>query len=269
MTTILDIRVPELCVASQQGEIEKVMMLLSTNPSCVYDTCTPSDNTALHLAACGNSTNHAKIMISLITAGAVIDCVNSDGNTPLNLACCFGYVPNVIILISSGAVIDNPCGFGQYTALHTACSNRNADTARLLIQNGADVERRTRFGSTPLDVACGCYGDSRKETVLELLKAGANPNVQDTTKGNTPLHSAVSQCDTDVLKALLDAGANVNTQDKYKRTALHIAVDYVYPEIVKLLLISGIDPEIQDQYGRKARDIAVNYGYPEIVELFS
>ena len=54
--------------------------------------------------------------------------------------------------------------------------------------------------------------------------------------GSTPLHVAVSEDNRDVVQVLLQAGANVNAQDKYKRTPLSFAKS---EEVRKLLKASG------------------------------
>jgi len=68
-----------------------------------------------------------------------------------------------------------------------------------------------------------------------LLKAGANPNFQD-SDGNTALIDAIEFNQTaDVIEALLKAGADINLKNKKGETALVIATKFNRPDIAELL----------------------------------
>ena len=81
--------------------------------------------------------------------------------------------------------------YGQnalFTAVQRAPVNlRKYDAVALLIAKGIDVNHRDKFGRTPL------YMASRSGTITDmekLLKAGADPNVQDSKYGHSPMHVA-------------------------------------------------------------------------------
>ena len=75
-----------------------------------------------------------------------------------------------------------------------------------------------------------------------LMDAGADKD--DETKNGAPLYCAASHGDADVVRALLDAGADVELTDLASRseTALRAAAAYGYPEIVDLLVVHGAQP---------------------------
>ena len=78
------------------------------------------------------------------------------------------------------------------------------EVLKLLIKYGADVNESTYC--TPLHKAVEY---NKGEIVSELLKNGANPNLQD-TNGNTPIHEASRQ--PEAMKLLLDEGINLNLE---------------------------------------------------------
>ena len=154
----------------------------------------------------------------------------------------------VELLISKGADI---------SPLHFALYMKDETKARSLIEGGADVNRRTSFGTTPLNRAA----DVGFKDIVELLIAkGADVNA----KGNwnwTPLHSAVYG-HKDIVELLITEGANVNARDSADRTPLFYAKDEGNAEIVELLLRSGaIDTIVQQarsegsiEYSQDAED---------------
>jgi uncharacterized protein len=74
-----------------------------------------------------------------------------------------------------------------------------------------------------------------------LLDAGADPD--DETKNGSPLICAASHGDADVVRVLLEAGANVELTDSPPDTALRLAAAYGWPEIVDMLITAGAKPQ--------------------------
>lgn len=68
-------------------------------------------------------------------------------------------------------------------------------------------------------------------TALWLInKCYADPNFKDDPSGDMPLHMAAKRCTYDVVKTLLDAGADPKLKDKKGRTALDYAQDRDEPD---------------------------------------
>jgi ankyrin repeat protein len=74
-------------------------------------------------------------------------------NTPLQLAARGGHVDIVKLLVSDPSVYLDDSNGGTPTALMYACQNNQKDIVDLLINNGADVERKNKEGKTALDIA--------------------------------------------------------------------------------------------------------------------
>jgi ankyrin repeat protein len=60
------------------------------------------------------------------------------------------------LLVESGAPIEAPCSKGRWRALHIAVSYGHAETAKVLLDAGADVNAKASADFTPLHVAAWC-----------------------------------------------------------------------------------------------------------------
>lgn len=78
-----------------------------------------------------------------------------------------------------------------------------------------------------------------------VISCGAEVDKQ-TDKGNTPLMFAAEGGRLKMCKLLLNNGASMDLQNKRKETALHLAAKYGRVEVVKLLLDKGADKTILD-----------------------
>ena len=86
-------------------------------------------------------------------------------------------------------------------------------------------------------------GDS--ERVRELLKAGANVNATDSL-GNTALHIASEYGNIECIRLLCDAGADVKKMNHGRSTPLLYAANYGCEHCVNLLLLAGADVNIYE-----------------------
>lgn len=78
-----------------------------------------------------------------------------------------------------------------------------------------------------------------RESIPELIKQGANPNLTNLL-GNTPLHLAcLERCESDVIKHLIDGGAHVDAINLEGQTPLYIACEMGYYELLPTLLKEG------------------------------
>lgn len=106
---------------------------------------------------------------------------------------------------------------------------------------------------------------NRVNLIKTLMEAGANLNLQD--MGGPPLAWATRGGHPESVRLLIKAGVNVDKQDNYGTTSLMEAVDhhkYYYSfgeelEIIKLLIEAGANPNIQNQKGETALIKAINY----------
>ena len=90
-------------------------------------------------------------------------------------------------------------------------------------------------------------GDNK--AIHQHIAAGSNLNKPEPSAGSTPLITASLFGKIEVVRALVEAGADVNYQNKEGSTALHTAAFFCHPEIVGILLDNGADKNIRNNAG--------------------
>lgn len=85
--------------------------------------------------------------------------------------------------------------------------------------------------------------------------------------GCTPLMHTAMIGDINVMKLLIDAGADVNRNDCKGNTALLISSQQVHGDIVKLLINSGADVNIPDETGNTALMMASEQGNENMIDV--
>jgi ankyrin repeat protein len=160
---------------------------------------------------------------------------------------------------------------GGFTPLGAATRGGGLDTIRFLIDRGADVGARTKSGYTALYGAASWPGNAA--VVSLLLDHGADPKTKVETSGLaadvfTPVMAAAVRGDAEALKPLLDRGADANVRGgDFGRTALLMATTTGREDVVKLLLDKGANPGAKDQLGNTPLRWAKKRGDSSIVKL--
>lgn len=146
--------------------------------------------------------------------------------------------------------------------LGATMQGKEEEVAKLLKQD-VDVNERVGVGWTAL-LAATAQGYSN--IMKRLLDAGANPDI-----GNlhsiTPLMYTARYGNLESCKLLLDYGANLNLQDWYGETALMVAVRTEHIEVAAMLIEAGADVTIKDMMSRSALDIAHSCKQGQIAKL--
>jgi ankyrin repeat protein len=134
--------------------------------------------------------------------------------------------------------------------------------AKQLIDDGADVNAKNRYGVAPLSLACQ---NGNADLVEILLKAGADPNTE-LPGGETVLLTAARTGRVEPVKALLAKGARVDTTERKGQNALMWAAAEGHTDVVELLIQAGADPDITLDSGFNAMFFAARNGHSEAVK---
>jgi ankyrin repeat protein len=171
-----------------------------------------------------DTTTSLQIIEQLLVAGA-------NPNPQLKLAPPFRNIGN-------DRGLDGTLTIGT-TPLLRAAKALDAPAIRLLLEKGADLSLTNTRGITPVMAAAGLGStdaDTRGifttedvqersiESLKLLLAAGADINAKDGTRGLTPLHEAARWGWNDVVKFLVDHGANLDAKDNRGMTPVDSAL---------------------------------------------
>lgn len=101
--------------------------------------------------------------------------------------------------------------------LHDAAYEGDTETCKTLIEQGADVNAKDKYGDTPLHKAA-VWGHT--ETCKLLIENGANTDDSANFFGDTPLHYAAGHNNAETCKFLIERGLNVNVKDVFGLTPM-------------------------------------------------
>ena len=135
---------------------------------------------------------------------------------------------------------------------------------KLLIERNADVDGRTPTCSTPLRVASH---EGHLDIVRCLVESGADVNARSSRDNSTPLIVACYWGHSSVATYLINRGAIINLQCKDGNTALHDAVLRGHLKVVSELLALGAS-QLPNNEGLTPLLFACDKGSIEIVEHF-
>ncbi|XP_054345210.1 ankyrin repeat and KH domain-containing protein 1 isoform X26 [Pongo pygmaeus] len=200
----------------------------------------------------------------LLDEGRSVNEHTEEGESLLCLACSAGYYELAQVLLAMHANVEDRGNKGDITPLMAASSGGYLDIVKLLLLHDADVNSQSATGNTALTYACaGGFVD----IVKVLLNEGAN--IEDHNEnGHTPLMEAASAGHVEVARVLLDHGAGINTHsNEFKESALTLACYKGHLDMVRFLLEAGADQEHKTDEMHTALMEACMDGHVEVARL--
>lgn len=237
-----------LADAAKLGNRDRVVELLPSS----------SDQEKAKAAIDATLAGQAEPLLLLLKAGVDPNTLRPKGqyNEPaaplLHLALAGGHNEAAEVLIENGADINaraDSFGGQKATPLMIAAVQCKLGVLKKLVQAGADLELRDAAGETAL----GWARNFRKKAAIRYFESvrAENPPATPLT-----LHEAIRDGQTEVARALIEAGADVESTEGDGRTPLVAAVHRQQADIIRFLLEKGADPTRRTSKGASVWDMA-------------
>ncbi len=233
--------------AAYRDNVEMARLLVEAGADVAVKTRL-GDLTPLFMAA-KNGT--AEMIELLVEAGADINSTNANGTTPLMLAAASGKTDAVQVLLDRGAEVNAKDITNEQNALMFAAALGRSDVVRLLAVKGAELDETTKVTEIV-----------KREYRYRLRQQQADPNrrlrnirVEGATSlptmgGTTALQFATREGHMDVVRALLEVGAEVNQVNAADQmSALTSALLNGNFDIAMYLVANGADPNLVSSTG--------------------
>ncbi|KAI3688006.1 hypothetical protein L1987_81712 [Smallanthus sonchifolius] len=268
------------------GSIDEIRDVLEkSNPSWkAVDSVDSESQTLLHLAVGLGRADLVQVLLEFKPDVNARSTRTRLGSTPLEAAVTSGESLIVEILLANQANIDrlDPSTWGP---IHLAAGGGHVDILRLLLVKGVNVDAVTKDGNTALHLA---VEERRRDCARLLLTSGAQFDICNSSAGETPLHIAAALGDENMVKLLIQMGANKNIQNRDRKTAYDVAVEHGHTRLfdalgladtlsvaatkgdirtIKRLLEDGVTINGLDQHGWTVLHRASFKGRADIVQI--
>ncbi|XP_070841233.1 histone-lysine N-methyltransferase EHMT2 isoform X4 [Chaetodon trifascialis] len=232
----------QLYPAAKQGEVQRVLLMLMEGIDPTYQPDSQNRRSALHAAA---QRGLLEVCYMLVQAGAQVDAKDKDLRTPLLEAIINNHIEVARYLIQNGACVYHTEEDG-YTGLHHAAKLGNQEIVSMLLETGqVDVNAQDSGGWTPVIWAAE---HKHVDVIKALLNRGADVTIND-KELNVCLHWAAYAGNVDIAELVLNSGCSLASVNMHGDTPLHIAAREGYLECVTLFLSRGADIDIMNREG--------------------
>lgn len=215
-----------LIIALQEEDEEKALNLIKQRvPVNVNNR---AGITPLHAAA---RKGYLKVVKLLVSGGANINAVDNSDFRPIHCATQMENIEVLSVLLENRALLNSKDFFG-FTPLHWGAYKGNTRIVKMLTENYPKLNERDNLGRTPLMIASAL--DFGMVVEVLLSSSGIDIDAQD-NKGDTALHKAVKRGSYDVVRKLVQKGADKSITNTYLQTPLDVASQKKDEEIADFL----------------------------------
>ncbi|KAF5298214.1 hypothetical protein FQA39_LY02638 [Lamprigera yunnana] len=251
-----------LSIASHKGHTDFVNNLLTNHARVdVFDI---EGRSALHLAA---EKGYLQVCDLLLSHKAFINSKSRVGRTALHLAAMNGYTHLVKFLIKDHNAVIDILTLRKQTPLHLAAGAGQIEVCKLLLELGANIDATDDLGQKPIHAAA----QNNFSEVTQLFLQQHPSLVMATTKdGNTCAHIAASQGSVTVIEELMkfDRQGVITARNKLTdATPLQIAAEGGHSEVVKALVRAGASCTDENKSGFTAVHLAAKNGHGQVLEV--
>jgi len=231
----------------------------------IQEATTKVGFSALHACAYGQFADTADVILKAHCNQQYLDAVKTPEQiTPLFFAAQFGAYDTAKLLLEKGATVNKGRDDGQ-SPLYKASHKGHKAIVEMFAKYGADIHKPANDGSTPLFIAAQ-HGQCDVVEYLIGKKADMNTPMP---SGLPPIAIAAQMQKGDAVKLLARSKAELNKCGKSGETAVFKASQQNMPDVVKYLVQSKADANIANSKGETPLKIAQANKFSEVVKALS
>ncbi|TRY66204.1 hypothetical protein DNTS_028314 [Danionella cerebrum] len=210
---------------------------------------------------------HQEMVLLLLESGADPDALSDSGMSAVCYAAASGHLNILRMLFQIGAKVDQVDRSGQCALVHAALHGHSPVIQSLLgIDWSPDEHIDRTLKSRALQQGFTAASSMGHTQVLGDLLALENElelqiDAFDTLWGETALTAAAGRGKAEVLRFLLDRGAQVQQPNRRGACALYCAIRHGHRQLAEMLLERGADVSVCDQRGRTLLMVAAAEGH--------
>ena len=210
----------EFFEAATSGDVSRVKEMLRGDPSLAN----AKDENGVSVLMKATYYGKRDVVDALLEHGLELDVFQ---------AAALGQTQRVVDLIGKDPSLANAYSPDGFTPLGFAVFFGQTETARALLDAGAEVNAASRESMkvTPLASAAA---SKQTEIARMLIAHGANVNAT-AASGHIPLHEAAATGNLELVRLLIENGANINAKTDDGKTPLDFATEYRRPEVIEIL----------------------------------
>ncbi len=265
-------RCHDLARTNNTHELQQLLLAMPEDlrKEALSDQAFKNKMSPMHVAAFYGSYDAAAVLADL---GAPLELRDDWGNTPLRSAVRQNQIAIVQLLCTRG-VYAGAVDSQDNTPLHCAAEHDFIECAQILVAHDAPFTDANSSGRTPFHTAarynahrvlaflCQKYKELVDESMLfRVCLTGQRSPLNQKTEGTgwTALHFAAMNNHPLCVSILLDAGADLKSQDINLNTPLHLALIHKAFQAVGILRVHGAPVDVLNKFSQTPRSLARKY----------